>query len=614
MLLQPSALRRPQFVPGTLKQYNRNDMVCTVLQNLGTHEKPVICALLNAGKTEAVSFQTLISEMGPEQFLLGLKVWTKSSGLRYSLPLYGGQTNALLKDMVESGAMPQAARGYVPSPPFKDAVLVLEAAQYVEVQGDGYVLTRHAIEKLEFLRELSSPSCLGIPAEGTCLPDMTLLQLLHEMRVRGWNWSLKPVKEQRAHAFAVGEGKEWFTAGVTVSRHYLLCLLDAERLRNQHRILEIPHGCPEDVYELVFGGMQPKDACRKHLEQSKKKRKAAGSDGLVPDVDEQEQDEKVAESADLNNPDPSPCETRSVQEEQDEDVDVSVSDTDNLEAELEEFLNNNPDMDEIDASEPEPAPAPVAVQATAQPSSSSKGSLPRDHEENLGREPSSSSQALPRERAVLKPLHEQLVEGVAKYGSFSFSVKQAHSAPPHGGVEASCRFHRKSQVTGCKRFVRFLDATEESRKSTILLLQHWCNQASRFNRQRDHIRMPLVLEDLPPPALVAQQKISANPPSKVKTDAELDEEQKKAGEISLPKAKAKASSKGSAAPKAKQKVKAKAAPKEKGKSKAKAKNKRPADKETGSESNAHAASASSSSTSSSSSSDSSTSRSGSGSD
>lgn len=163
------------------------------------------------------------------------------------------------------------------------------------------------------------------------------------------------------------------------------------------------------------------------------------------------------------------------------------------------------------------------------------------------------------------------VRGIAKYGDFSFSVKQPRSAPPHGGIEAQCRWHKKNDKTGCKRFLRFEDASEEARCRCILLLKHWCNQSRRFSRQRDHIRMPLSPGDLPLESVVLMQARADHPPLSVKTDVELDEEEEAASKIvSKAKAKEKTSAPktgGASEPKPKAKrAKEKAKPKQKSKS------------------------------------------------
>ena len=189
-------------------------------------------------------------------------------------------------------------------------------------------------------------------------------------------------------------------------------------------------------------------------------------------------------------------------------------------------------------------------------------------------EPSSSSRSREPRSRVPEPEQDSLenalqIAPVAKYGHFSFSIKKPHSSPPFGGLEVTCRYHKKSQVTGCKRFLRFTSGSEECRKNTILLLKHWSNCATRFERQRDHIRMPLSLSDLPAEAIVAAQALRGEPPSNVKTDEDLDAEAEARKKEKVTWKKSAKKEKNPKAPKSKAKAKPKA--RGQGKSKAKAK-------------------------------------------
>lgn len=143
--------------------------------------------------------------------------------------------------------------------------------------------------------------------------------------------------------------------------------------------------------------------------------------------------------------------------------------------------------------------------------------------------------------------------------SFVFHRKLAKSAPPYGGLEAVCKFHALNDRTGCKKFLRFAGPTVEDEQRTLWILRHWCNCAKQCTRQRHHMRMPLGPEAIPNNEIIAQQRLTDDPPQRAPTDEELDS---KDAAGSAPAAKAKA---------AIGKAKAKTAPKKKAKAKAKGK-------------------------------------------
>ena len=131
-----------------------------------------------------------------------------------------------------------------------------------------------------------------------------------------------------------------------------------------------------------------------------------------------------------------------------------------------------------------------------------------------------------------------------------FSRKSAASSPPHGGIEASCPFHALNSKSLCKKFLRLEGPTFEDEERCLNALRH-----PRFNRQRTHLRMALTESEIPPPAVVEAQKLSADPPAIIKNDVDLDREE--AGGAPQPKANPKASAKQKAKAKVRQ-VQAKA--------------------------------------------------------
>jgi hypothetical protein len=122
-----------------------------------------------------------------------------------------------------------------------------------------------------------------------------------------------------------------------------------------------------------------------------------------------------------------------------------------------------------------------------------------------------------------QPRLDDMIRGVYSgkipmWGCFSFSSKKPASAPPHGGLEATCKYHAKNAKTKCKRMIRYATGDEAGVRQAMLTLQHWCNQAVCFTRQRQHVRMPLAWSDIPAAGIVHGQLLTQAPPLKAPCD------------------------------------------------------------------------------------------------
>ena len=236
-----------------------------------------------------------------------------------------------------------------------------------------------------------------------------------------------------------------------------------------------------------------------------------------------------------------------------------IGEPDGMSIDSEEFLQELAELlpeDEAVAAPNESAVAGGAMPMPASPAQSSAG-------EANGPVPEASQhrhlEATSDDSAIHDAMAALFRSSVCTYGSaFKFSRKLAHSAPPYGGLEATCGFHRKNHSTGCKKIVRLTGSDPNSVKTCITSLAHWCNSATKYARQRDHLRMSLKQEDIPPPAVVDTQKLTERPPAIVKCDVELDRE---ADALAAPASSSlgEATAKGKAKAKAKTKAKAKAA-------------------------------------------------------
>ena len=112
---------------------------------------------------------------------------------------------------------------------------------------------------------------------------------------------------------------------------------------------------------------------------------------------------------------------------------------------------------------------------------------------------------------------------VEHWGAFLITRTAAARSPPHGGLRASCPFHKLNDRTGCKKFVTLREGTAEHEECVRQALRHWCNQARHHDRQRGHMgHAGLDIARTPAPEVVLAERIDEGPASTVIPDAELD--------------------------------------------------------------------------------------------
>ncbi|CAK9096475.1 unnamed protein product [Durusdinium trenchii] len=99
----------------------------------------------------------------------------------------------------------KASQSFVPSPAHIPSMQTLVSYRFAQEMSDGgYLLTASAIQRMEFLRSLESPLCLCKVGIGA-LADLSDLQLFVQMRSKGWEWSLMPVKQQKERVYKIGD-------------------------------------------------------------------------------------------------------------------------------------------------------------------------------------------------------------------------------------------------------------------------------------------------------------------------------------------------------------------------------------------------------------------------
>ena len=113
-----------------------------------------------------------------------------------------------------------------------------------------------------------------------------------------------------------------------------------------------------------------------------------------------------------------------------------------------------------------------------------------------------------------------------RVGPFTISVKQTgqKSGGPFGGYQAMCPFHRKSAQTGCSKWFRVGGPSYADRAEAARASLHWCAQATKFERQWQHVAFSV--DRASAPALQVTRALAiftqSRPSRRALTDLELD--------------------------------------------------------------------------------------------
>eukprot|EP00438_Fugacium_kawagutii_P029725 Skav214780 [mRNA] locus=scaffold1820:422:5230:- [translate_table: standard] len=132
-------------------------------------------------------------------------------------------------------------------------------------------LTAQGMSQLNFNHVLTNPMPLDSPRSIEC-QELTTLELMVMMSQQGWVWSPLPqkVSDRQNLVYKLGEPLMWYS-GKVVHNSYLRCLLEAERLKTQHGVQEVPHGRAAEVYDLLLTGVQPTAAITTSGRRSEKR-------------------------------------------------------------------------------------------------------------------------------------------------------------------------------------------------------------------------------------------------------------------------------------------------------------------------------------------------------
>jgi len=191
----------------------------------------------------------------------------------------------------------------------------------------------------------------------------------------------------------------------------------------------------------------------------------------------------------------------------------------------------------------EPAGAPRLAKITAEPAGTPRHASVTA--EPAGAPRRSSVAAGPGRASAPQPIQESGAESdelssVFKRGAlgpFRFTSKQASDRCAWGGWEARCPFHRRSEKTGCKKFISVKGPKVDDKNNSLKALMMWCMAARSYDRQWKHVAFnPGATADLPPiDVLVVNPIFSETRPETVAaTDIDLDRASALAGPAGTP--------------------------------------------------------------------------------
>ncbi|CAE7825398.1 SHE10 [Symbiodinium sp. CCMP2456] len=108
------------------------------------------------------------------------------------------------------------------------------------------------------------------------------------------------------------------------------------------------------------------------------------------------------------------------------------------------------------------------------------------------------------------------------WGHFRLTFVSAEKRPPYGLWQATCRFHRKNESTGCKKSMQ-LGSGPEAKETCKRMLMFWCLQAPKHRTKLGHSAVALSPSDaLPLEVLNSRLSEMPAPPAVVQTDEQIN--------------------------------------------------------------------------------------------
>ena len=465
-----------------------------------------------------------------------------------------GEMHSLLQGIVAAGAFASNTEslGYTAMPHEAPSLQLLQDHGLACTKGNQDVrwfLTDAGTKDLTSCARVANPVRVFQVRNQLRLQDRTSYELILALQEAGWQWQawVPASKRTRRMALAgrtfdayVRDGqKVWYSTSEPPVLSYMLVLLRAEEIFALG-LPAIEHGRDDASYKALLRGDIQAELAR--LE-----------DAPPPDVD------AVHSAEDAPAPLPAPADDVGGAEEAVEHADAQES-SEESDAELLELVEEAVEAHHAAIEAAEPADAPVAPPAHSEPEAAAVAVAPEvppaPRAARAARAPGPAASDEDDDDEDIPQLVNR------QYGVFRITAKQPGTVGGgrYGGFQATCVFHKKSDVTGCKRYIGCDSAEASNKAATLRRLLWWCTQARDFDRQRLHVSSPLPLESCPPMSVLeAQVRLMQRPDlADVRSDVELDAAARRAA----------AAAPAHAAPKAKAKGKAKAKPKGKAKAEA----------------------------------------------
>jgi len=370
-----------------------------------------------------------------------------------------------------------------------------------------YLLTELGMQSLVLGHKLQKPKDVMSIRPAVTLANMTALELALRAAELGWQWRRLPTstaQRRNVRPYKVGDEQVWFTHGLTINQPYLQCLMSAGQLQEQFSIACIPHGQRASIYEAMLQGKRQQLrasnfalvedgeclqlAQDESLNRKRKHKQTAAIRGLA---------DKASMHGGTNDPTClAPLADSDMTEAPGHDhIDSSGEDSDAVETQLGAMA----------------AGSDFAGSAEVETGGAAADDVGDDDEHHDGQMLSVLTH--PR-RANLRR---------TQWGIFRVTPKHPGSANKYGGWEATCPYHRRNDLTGCKKYIAVPSAADGARDAALRAVIFWCSRAASFDRQWKHLGFHPTVSDAPPwPVLESLPERRLPRPAAPKTDAELD--------------------------------------------------------------------------------------------
>ena len=484
----------------------------------------------------------------PQDLEVGLQAWSVDSKLEYSVPDGSPEVRGLLSHMIANNYFVEEGDFYVPQAAWREAAEQLAGQDIVQPNDmGGFAVTKSILSKLTLHWTVQSPQPVCAVRTSLAIENLTGYELLLKLESEGFSWRPWPTstkQRQLALPYAPGREKVWYSTRAPPPIAYFQALLTARDIVQAGVHGEIPHGRDRKVYEAIVAGeeleLRARNRKRPALMDADGELPQPVADAAKPAKARRRQRRGPGSVGDLALPLPSHAEETGVsdhggQDEVHAELEFEPSgvsgDSDGHSSLNDEILDllaegdaghDSPEFDgpveseqaglhdaRADTLDGKPVPAPAPDVALPAPAAGS-------------RRPANDRTAPAR----VDGLHAvQRMLSSSRWGVFRLTPKQPGSKGGglYGGFEGTCCFHKKNDVTGCKKYVSIKGPEEADRDKAFRQVLFWCSQAKDVARQREHLKVSLGPVPLIPVLLA--RKIAEAPTEEVKSDVQLDAEE-----------------------------------------------------------------------------------------